>query len=417
MFDVKILPYIFAEKNKKVILSTVLVLAFLFRFMYSFSIGSELRWYDEKNYHSIGVSLASGNGFESTFNPYSTTRWAPLQGYYIAAIYKVFGESPHVARVVQDLLSVLTCFLIFWLGKFSFNYIVGLIGATIFAFHPIFIYTANLFYPAANFTLLSILVFVLLIKGQQSGKIVHYSLAGLFLGLAMLEKPVAIFFIPAVFVALLFNKDRGMVSKAGHFCLVVTLAIIVLIPWTVKNYMKYDKWYFITTEGAHSLGATNNPDFSLDDWGDPDKENQLEKKVTDLNEEEQDKVYLQKAKSFIFEHPVQFLRLYTQKFVNFWHIYPNTKTKNEDISKTNKIISGLFYSFLFLFAIIGIIASFKAWRRLILYYGFILFFALGYSFFFTSIRYRLPIEPYVILFSAYAIHLFINKFFAIKPRR
>ena len=139
----RILNYIVDEQNKKVVLSTILVTAFFLRFAFSFSIGSELRWYDEKNYHSIGVSIANGNGFESTFNPFSTTRWAPLQGYFLASVYKIFGESPHFARIIQDLLSVLTCFFIFWLGKFSFNYIVGLIGSTIFAFHPVFIYTQN----------------------------------------------------------------------------------------------------------------------------------------------------------------------------------------------------------------------------------------------------------------------------------
>jgi 4-amino-4-deoxy-L-arabinose transferase-like glycosyltransferase len=61
---------------------------------------------------------------------------------------------------------------------------------------------------------------------------------------------------------------------------------------------------------------------------------------------------------------------------------------------------------LFLFAILGTVAMWlheERRRDLWFLWGTILSFAVTYSFFFTQSRYRIPIEPFIIILSAYGI--------------
>ncbi|MGB7951774.1 MAG: hypothetical protein WCH75_29150, partial [Candidatus Binatia bacterium] len=61
---------------------------------------------------------------------------------------------------------------------------------------------------------------------------------------------------------------------------------------------------------------------------------------------------------------------------------------------------------LFIFGLIGTIAmglQKEKRRELSMLWMIILSFALAYSFFFTQMRYRIPIEPYIIILSAYGL--------------
>lgn len=398
-----IIAQIFGEENRHKTISAVLCTALILRVFVSFTVGSELRWYDEQNYHSIGVSILEGNGFHSSYNPYSTTHWAPLQGYYLAAVYAVFGDSPHMARIIQDLLAVLCCFLIYRIGTRMFDHAVGVVASLIFAFHPLFVYSANTLYAVSNFTLLAVLIFMFSQRSAEPESKMSPFLAGLFLGLAMLSKPVAIFLIPAIPMALLLSRKLRFSQVVLRSIIVFGVSALVLVPWTFHNYQKYGTIYFITQEGAHSLAAANNQQLAMGDRGSIAIPDEVKERVENLSEDDRNEVYMDEAVGFILSHPLQFIRMYTYKFTTFWRLYPSTISKNQDTSKRNIVISAVFYALLLPIALLGMFYTRKEWRRLFLLHGFIFGFALGYSLFIPSIRYRMPIEPFVILFAAFAL--------------
>jgi hypothetical protein len=79
------------------------------------------------------------------------------------------------------------------------------------------------------------------------------------------------------------------------------------------------------------------------------------------------------------------------------------------------LVSTLSVSAMFLFALIGGGAMWfdKAPRRhLALLCSVILSFAIGYSFFVGKMRYRIPVEPYILLCSAYGL----GKIWSVLPR-
>jgi 4-amino-4-deoxy-L-arabinose transferase-like glycosyltransferase len=398
---------------QKRILIGILIFHFLLRFGLSFTQSSELKWYDEKNYHSIAVSIANGEGFESTYNPISTPRWAPLQGYILAGIYSISGNSLFWARLVQIIFSTILCFMIFWLGRQIFNRFTGLLSSLIFASHPVFIYISNLIYPESNFTFFMVLLAVLLVhlmrKESGRNKIIILLIAiGLVWGQAMLSRPVAIFLTPMFLLVFLFSSRFGFVKSVLYFLMVLISTGITLSPWIYYTSQKYDKLYFITTEGALSFYAANNPDFTLEMRSSENLPEDLEQKL--FEENKSGSSLIADGFGFIFKNPVDFIKSYASKFVNFWRVYPNTKSKNEDTSSRNIIVSSFFYSSLFVLFFIGLLWSLPQWRKNLIIYCFIFLFAIGYSFFITTVRYRLPVEPFILLISSYAVYKITEKF-------
>ncbi|RMG80595.1 MAG: hypothetical protein D6707_06175 [Bacteroidetes bacterium] len=115
------------------------------------------------------------------------------------------------------------------------------------------------------------------------------------------------------------------------------------------------------------------------------------------------------------DDPQNFFEHYFSEFLHFWQLYPDrVMTKNKFTNKKNVVVSILSFGPVLLLSILGIILSFSNWRYTSLLFIMIIAFALGYSFFQTRIRYRIPVEPYMIIFASYSIWLLFEKFKRIR---
>lgn|GEM_PF-6296529 len=398
----------FVEKNERRLLLAIMGLALLLRLLFSFHFGNELIWYDEHNYHSIAESILRGDGFYSTYDPPWTTHWPPLQGYVLAGIYAIFGSEPRVGRIFQDVYGLIILLLIFLIGKKLFSVRIALIGALVFAVHPVFIYVSNTLYSETLFTTLLLTTFYSLMRAIELKRWPYFAVSGVLLGLAMLARPVAIFVLPAIFLWLLV-KNRFLYTVT-MFALILIMASVTISPWIYYNYAKYGKVFFITQEGAHSLAAANHPLLKKKAAEKQPQDHELVQKLRTAEEDERNKLYYKLALSYILNHPLDFMKNYLTRFVKFWRVYPDTLSQNRDVNARNKLISALFYIPFLVLAFIGMFQNIGDWRKIAGLYLFVLFFALGYSFFSPSIRYRLPVEPYLILFlAAAAENIFLRK--------
>ena len=127
----------------------------------------------------------------------------------------------------------------------------------------------------------------------------------------------------------------------------------------------------------------------------------------------------------ILKHPGEFIAHFGKEFLHFWQLYPDRITMSKPGMRETAhrqdsrivrntifgtswttLVSILSVGPLFFFAIIGTSAMWlrKEQRRaLSMLYALIMSFAIGYSIFFTQMRYRIPIEPYIIILSAYGL--------------
>lgn len=384
----------------------ILLVALFCRLAFVFTLDDELVWYDAKNYHSIAISLSEGHGFLSTYNPYHSSAFAPLFPYFLGVLYWMFEPSLLLVRIVQSILGTVICLLVYLIARRFFNERVGLIAILIVALHPLFIYSSGVLYPIIIFTLLILLTVFLLSGFENNGRqstLAMLVLIGFCAGLALLTRPVFIFLIPFLPVWFLVGEKFSIFETWKFSSVIVLVAGLTVAPWTVKNYLQYDRLFFITSEGGHSFYTSNMPDFNIDRTKEEKTPEDVERQLIGIADHEKDKVYTRAALKYIVNSPGEFLKIYMQKFINFWRFYPKTMSQNKDTSQRNIIVSIIFYGFLIPFAFIGMAVSIKKWKQYFLLYASILSFNLGYSLFITTVRYRLPIEPYIVVFASVGI--------------
>ena len=118
-----------------------------------------------------------------------------------------------------------------------------------------------------------------------------------------------------------------------------------------------------------------------------------------------------KGLRFIKNNPFDFFRLSARKFAKFWRKEEISTSLDYSLSRTfAPIFSFPFLSFGVMapFALMGIFLSMKNREKIMLVGLFILIYQISILLFFISDRYRLPLVPFLIMFSSYAFFEFIQ---------
>ncbi len=134
--------------------------------------------YDQVSYDRLAQRVIEGYGFtfDKLWWPFTragepTAHWSFLYTLYLAAVYKLVGYSPLVARLIQAVLAgALMPWLVYRIGRRHFSQQVGLVAAAIMACYAYFVYYAATL-MTENFYIIGIL-WVLDLAGQfgQAGE-------------------------------------------------------------------------------------------------------------------------------------------------------------------------------------------------------------------------------------------------------
>jgi hypothetical protein len=120
----------------------------------------------------------------------------------------------------------------------------------------------------------------------------------------------------------------------------------------------------------------------------------------------------------ITNDPRSFFSHYFSEFFHFWKLYPDrVTTKNEFTDWKMTFISVVSFGPILLLGFIGVITSFSRWQKTSLLILTIMSFALGYSFFHPQVRYRIPIEPYLIIFAAYGFYVMWDRIKKMRKKK
>lgn len=197
---------------------------------------------DGAGYRAIALNLLDGHGFSSASSaPYAPTDFrSPLMPLFIAANYLLFGRSDYSVMSMHVLLDVLSCLMVFQIGKKLFGEKIGLIAAFLVATYiGSIVLTASLYTEPLYFFLI-VLNAWLLIDYPNMGR-TRIFIAGIVLGLATLARPLTIlypvFLAPAIFW-LSPQKKRALANLAALGIGVV----LVISPWVVRNKLVLDRW-------------------------------------------------------------------------------------------------------------------------------------------------------------------------------
>lgn len=217
---------------------------------------SDFGWYYDR-----ALSILSGEGYSIDGRP--TAQFPPGYPYFLALMLEMV-ETARGARLIQAVIGVFTCYLVYRLGRTVVSERIALMAATLTAIYPNYIFFNNLLASENLFIPLMLIGLLVLLDNRYEVDVKwRYGIAGLIFGLAALTRPAVLFF-PVVFFAwhAIRQEDRqnrqGWGKALGLSALMAMAMIIVIVPWTLRNNTVFGSPVLISTNGGTVFWMANN---------------------------------------------------------------------------------------------------------------------------------------------------------------
>jgi 4-amino-4-deoxy-L-arabinose transferase-like glycosyltransferase len=352
---------------------------------------------DAQSWMELGQQIALGQGFGGSWRP-------PGYAFFLGAVFFIFGKSVLAARIIQTILAAFTCVFSYKTARHLFNEETGRITGTLAAFYPYFIaYSADLISETLlTFMLAAAVLGIVRTSREPNWK--NMALTGLLIGLTALTKSTTLPFFLLACAWLWWQTGK---LRTG--LMVGVLTLMTIAPWTFRNYFHYDKSYImpVSTPWYTLYGATSDEALYGEMRGDTDVPSTDEARsllnpkdwdyISSLPLQERDKICKEKALTWIKENPYKFLHLIRLRFVHFWRLYPMMAYKWQKYAAM--ATSGVYIPLCFL----GIILSIREFKKTSLLLALFATYTAVHLVFFSMIRYRVPIDTFIMIFAAYAI--------------
>lgn len=189
-----------------------------------------------------------------------------LPGYplFIASIYKIFGVNNYIAvYIMQAIISTLTCLYIYLLSDKLFGKKVALISLVWSGIYVFYLKYVGFLRRETLIFFLFFLTFYYCYKYiiQNTFNLKLFCLSVLFYSILIHTDSRFLFYLPFLISIFLFYNSFLIALK--KYFLFVALIILLLIPWTIRNYFAYDGFVLLSTRTLDlRLEDNKNPEFS-----------------------------------------------------------------------------------------------------------------------------------------------------------
>lgn len=355
----------------------------------------------------IAASIASGHGFSNPFHdPTGPTAWEPpLYCYLTAGVFQLFGIYSHLSSFVlltlNSLFSALTCIPVFFISRRCFGERVAIGAAWTWALLPYAMYwSVRWVWETSLSALLLATIFWVVITLEEREGLKPWALFGLLWGVAALNSPVLVGFLPASGLYAWYRRWKlGKRSLAG-----VALASVMffgcITPWLVRDYQTFHKFIFIRANFGAELRLGNGPGANgMWMWFIHPTHDDLQfARYRQMGETAYVQARKQEALAWIKQDPARFLRVSLNRFIYYWYGVPRP-----DPWAVETVKHALFTASSVLMAW----GLFRAMRRrrphAWLFFWLMLMFPLVYYVVFPHPRYRHPLEPEMTILAVYLI--------------
>lgn len=366
---------------------------------------------DEVDYDRLAQSLIDGRGYVNARGEPTSFR-PPLYPAFVAAGYALSGGAVQGVRFLQATLDVGTVALTYLIGRWLFGRGPGLLAALLVS--------VNLGTVAATGRLLSETLFTFLLMAtvavtiqwlwtMREGRVqtvVALSIGtGVLLGAGTLARGILLLYTVPFIVVAIWTRWVGKpasdwvpsapaLGKAtlGAILVVPLAFVLVLAPWTLRNYRVHGAFVPVTTQLGLMLYASYNPREGVFGLNPSDEVTAAAER---LSEPEASAALVRATVDLIHASPGETLRLEALKVLYFWapldwEILPSYGAFNPT------------YAFIAIWSLVYVALrlpretsspTWPAWLPILYFFGTALLFI-------GSPRYRLPVEPLLTLFAA-----------------
>ncbi|MCG3204671.1 MAG: hypothetical protein KCHDKBKB_01386 [Elusimicrobia bacterium] len=308
------------------------------------------------------------------------------------------GVNFEVIRICNLVLSTLTVWVTGWYAFKIMGRSSARITMLVMAVAPVLIFFTPHLQSESFYLFWQMVFFLLLISFWDQANIRRAFFMGLFGGFLALTRSVFVLYLPFLLIALFFQAKKKGKS--------VTLLLFLVGGWmlpiavrTAANWHFYKKFIPLTAQGGQDLylgigryaedravrmrevaEKSKEGGYGYDRWVDRDK-------------------FLRgEALAYIKAHPIEYGVTVAIKFLRYWRPWPYAPYPLKA-----RFILGIYYSVLFLLALSGVWLLRERFVEFLPVYGFFLTLSITHAFLDTSLRYRVPLEPFLIVWTSYAL--------------
>ncbi len=243
---------------------------------------------DEGNYVDLAIPLSQGMGFVEKWV------WLRPPGYpiFLAAMLVLSGGNLSAGAFVQVILSVLNIGVMYALAvealtrypsvPLAKRQAVGLVSAGLMTLNPHLVFYANLFMVETPYMLAFSILALLLLRVLRAWNdnprnmpsrqvLALMALAGIVAAFAILVRSLLLSFTPLLLAWFWWVLPRPEGSTRRFFPsrqwsltallpvgLFVVIMFAVILPWTVRNYIRYDRFLLVDTMAGYNLWQYND---------------------------------------------------------------------------------------------------------------------------------------------------------------
>lgn len=391
------------------------------------TLDERLTWPDEEVYVAIARPLAAGDGFVA-----SSYRSAPVLPAYLALVFRLFGDGFLAARVGQAILGGLTCVLLMRTGSLLVGPAAGVLAGTLLAVYPPHVYLAGVFYTSVLETFFCALAVWLAARvasghGGPGGALA----CGAALGLGILTRPAYVVLAPCFAIVWLASGTLSLRRAVVAGAILALGVAVTVLPWSARNRAVYGRFLLVSSGGGITLWKGNNElaDGTADDrflgWGRPvwmERRSRLEPGARAALDAKYDAVHARVvarerevgdaylamddvlgpvARAYVRAEPWAALGRAGRKLVTFFSAFSPTLTEGPP-RWTRLVAAAAFYPVLALALLAPVLAPARA-AGLVLPYAVVVVLAASHALLTSCTRFRLPLDPYLILGAALAL--------------
>jgi len=395
---------------------------------------------DQLSYHTLAVRVTEGHGFSfgtgwwpATPAGEPTAHWSFLYTLLLSAMYWVVGPQPLAVRLVQAVVvGALHPYLSWRIGRRLFGPRVAIASALIAATYGYFVY-----YGAALMTEPLYLVGILWVidvamrigdgDPHARGAVWLWWWLGLAIAGTVLLRQVFLLCVPLVIAWIAVRQvaaARGLGLSSGRVlqrlatgtALSALVVVVCVLPFTLRNYLAFERFVPINTNAGFALFWGNHPVHGsrymplLPEYG-----QLIPEDLGGLNEAALDQALLVRGAAFVTADPRRYLRLCLGRVREYFKFWPSP----ESSAMSNAVRTGSFG--LFLPFMIGGIALVFAGRQpgagapardrgasllpLVVAAGYTMIHVMIWA----LVRYRLPVDALLVPFAGVSVMWVVDR--------
>ncbi len=368
---------------------------------------------------NIAHSLAVGAGFSSPFrvNTGPTAWMPPIYPLLLAGIFRIFGPYTLASFIAATLLNIgfatIACIPIFFAGKRIGGLRVAATAAWLWAIFPnAILIPVESMWDASLAALLVATILWATLALAESSRARDWCAYGLLWGITLMTNATLVALFPLLLAWLAYRAYKQQRAWLGKLALSLGIAALCCAPWTIRNYKVFHAFVPLRSGLGLQLWLGNN-DSTQDIFRaerHPIYDANERAKYIELGEVAYMHEKQSQALQYMQSHPAREAHLIWRRIISFWS--GGTPTPLKDFLN----VDSTWFRFVLLFnlsaalgALYGIVVLIRrrspAWFPAAV---FPLIFPWAYYLSLVLPRYKLPIDPVVLLLTAVALESFFQ---------